>query len=169
MPLGAAPWSTLWETFQKTRSKKKPNQEIVAKSAPIQRSHRATPAWMTTSPEPHAPEFDLILTQFWPQIAPLVAFHPRPQIASDLGRNVTRSFNPHRNRNQFPSGNESLAYGRRFKSQPASTRCDLRIASPTRPLLQVIWTPQIADPQAAIAELGPPGGCKSQNRRPQGH
>ena len=25
----------------------------------------------------------------------LVAFHPRPQIASDLGRNVTRSSNPH--------------------------------------------------------------------------
>ena len=43
----------------------------------------------------------------------LVAFHPRPQIASDLGRNVTRNFNPHRNRNQFPSGNEILAYGRR--------------------------------------------------------
>ena len=63
----------------------------------------------------------------------LVAFHLRPHIASDLGRNVTRSFNPHRNRNQFPSGNEILAYGRRFKSQPASTRCDLRIASPTRP------------------------------------
>ena len=97
-----------------------------------------------------------------------MAFHPRPPIASDLGRNVTRSFNPHRNRNQFPSGNEILAYGRRFKSQPASTRCDLRIASPTRPFLQVIWTPQIANPQAAIAELGPPGGRKSQNRRPQG-
>ena len=62
-----------------------------------------------------------------------MASHPRPQIASDLGRNVTRSFNPHRNRNQFPSGNKILAYGRRFKSQPASTRCDLRIASPTRP------------------------------------
>ena len=66
----------------------------------------------------------------------VVAFHPRPQIASDLGRNVTRSFNPHRNRNQFPSGNEVSAYGRTFKSQPASTRCDLRIASPTRPFLQ---------------------------------
>ena len=79
----------------------------------------------------------------------LVAFHPRPQIASDLGCNVTRNFNPHRNRNQFPSGNEILAYGRRLKSQPASTRCDLRIASPTRPFLQVIWTPQIANPQAA--------------------
>ena len=101
--------------------------------------------------------------------ATLVAFHPRPQIASDLGRNITRSFNPHRNRNQFPSGNEILVYGRRFKSQPASTRCDLRIASPTSPFLQVIWTPQIANPQAAIAELGPPGGRKSQNRRPQGH
>ena len=101
-------------------------------------------------------------------VATLVAFHPRPQIASDLGRNVTRSFNPHGNRNRFPSGNEILAYGRRFKSQPASTRCDLRIASPTRPFLQVIWTPQIANPQVAIAELGPPGGRKSQNRRPQG-
>ena len=99
----------------------------------------------------------------------LVAFHPRPQIASDLGRNVTRNFNPHRNRNQFPSGNEILACGRRLKSQPASTRCDLRIASPTRPFLQVIWAPQIANPQAAIAELGPPGGRKSQNRRPEGH
>ena len=72
------------------------------------------------------------------KVKPLVAFHPRPQIASDLGRNVTRSFNPHRNRKKFPSGNEILAYGRRFKSQPASTRCDLRIASPTRPFLQVI-------------------------------
>ena len=68
----------------------------------------------------------------------LVAFHPRPQIASDLGRNVTCNFNPHRDRNQFPSGNEILAYGRRLESQPASTRCDLRIASPTRPFLQVI-------------------------------
>ena len=45
-----------------------------------------------------------------------MAFHPRPQIASDLGRNVTRSFNPHRNRSQFPSGNEILAYGRRFNA-----------------------------------------------------
>ena len=72
------------------------------------------------------------------ELMPLVAFHPRPQIASDLGRNITCSLNPHRNRNQFPSGNEILAYGRRFKSQPASTRCDLRIASPTRPFLQVI-------------------------------
>ena len=64
----------------------------------------------------------------------LVAFHPRPQIASDLGRNGTRSFNPHRNRNQFPSGNEILAYGRRFKSQPASTRCDFENRKPNPPL-----------------------------------
>ena len=28
---------------------------------------------------------------------------------------------------------------------------------------------EIANPQAAIAELGPPGGRKSQNCRPQGH
>ena len=81
------------------------------------------------SPEYH---FLLFLMGFAPLKSPgrtLVAFHPRPQIASDLGRNVTRNFNPHRNRSQFPSGNEILAYGRRFKSQPASTRCDLRIAS----------------------------------------
>ena len=31
---------------------------------------------------------------FW-VVGSLVAFHPRPQIASDLGRNVTRNFNPH--------------------------------------------------------------------------
>ena len=42
--------------------------------------------------------------------ATLVAFHPRPQIAGDLGRNVTRNFNPHRNRNQFPSENEILSW-----------------------------------------------------------
>ena len=63
---------------------------------------------------------------------------PRPQIAIDLGRNVTRNFNPHRNRNQLPNGNEILVSGRRFKSQPASTRCDLRIASPIRFFLHVI-------------------------------
>ena len=40
------------------------------------------------------------------RVWPLVAFHPRPQIASDLGRNVTRSPNPHQNRKRFPSGNE---------------------------------------------------------------
>ena len=56
----------------------------------------------------------------------LVAFHPQPQIASDLGRNVTRSSNPHLK-------SQAILYGRRFKSQPASTRCDLRPASPTRP------------------------------------
>ena len=39
-------------------------------------------------------------------VTTLLAFHPQPQIASDLGRNVTRNFNPHRNRSQFPSGNE---------------------------------------------------------------
>ena len=38
----------------------------------------------------------------------------------------------------IPEWNEILAYGRRFKPQPASTRCDLRIASPTRRFLQVI-------------------------------
>ena len=65
----------------------------------------------------------------------LVAFHPQPQIASDLGRNVTRSFNPHRNRSQFPSGNKILAYGRRFKSQPASTRCDFENRKANPPLV----------------------------------
>ena len=40
---------------------------------------------------------------------------------------------------------------------------------PPAPTCVVIWTPQIANPQAAIAELGPPSGRKSQNRRPQGH
>ena len=64
----------------------------------------------------------------------LVAFHSRPQIASDLGRNVTRSFNPHRNRNQFPSGNEILAYGRRFKSQPASNPLRFENRKPNPPL-----------------------------------
>ena len=34
-------------------------------------------------------------TQKFPNVINLVAFHPRPQIASDLGRNVTRSSNPH--------------------------------------------------------------------------
>ena len=68
----------------------------------------------------------------------LVAFHPRPQIASDLGRNVTRNFNRTEIATDSRVGNEILAYGRRLKSQPASTRCDLRIASPTRPFLQVI-------------------------------
>ena len=79
-----------------------------------------------------------------------MAFHPRPQIASDLGRNVTRNFNPHRNRNQFPSGNEILAYGRRLKLQPASTRCDLRIASPTR---QAAANRRIASHKATFAKL----------------
>ena len=101
----------------------------------------------------------------------LVAFHPRPQIASDLGRNVTRSFNLH---NEIAAnsrvGTRSLAYGRRFKSQPALNPPRFENRKPNPPLFwQVIWTPQIANPQAAIAELGPPGGRKSQNRRPHGH
>ena len=36
----------------------------------------------------------------------LVAFRLRPQIASSLGRNVTRSSNPHGNRKRFPNGRE---------------------------------------------------------------
>ena len=54
----------------------------------------------------------------------LVAFHPRPQIASDLGRNVTRSPNPHQNRKRFPSGNEIFglmaADSNRNRPQPAA-------------------------------------------------
>ena len=42
-------------------------------------------------------------------VVTLVAFHPQPQIASNLGRSVTRSSNPHRNRKQFPSGNDIFA------------------------------------------------------------
>ena len=79
------------------------------------------------------------------------AFHPEPQTASGLGRNVTRSSNPHRNRKRFPrAGTIFVAHACRFKTQRASTGCDLRIASPICP-----YTPQIADPQAAIAESGP--------------
>ena len=55
-----------------------------------------------------------------------MAFHPRPQIASDLGRNVTCSSNPHRNR--------TFGLWLQINSQRASTRCDVRIASPTPPL-----------------------------------
>ena len=128
-------------------------------------THTHTPQTLKSSggspPEGHNP----------PRGSPsLVAFHPRPQIASDLGRNVTCSFNPHRNRNQFPSGNEILACGRRFKSQPASTRCDLKNRKPNPPLFTGdLNSSNRKHPQAAIAELGPPGGRKSQNRRPQGH
>ena len=53
----------------------------------------------------------------------LVALHPRPQIASDLGRNVTRSSNPHLKSQAIPG---------------------------------VVLDSPIRNPQAAIAELGPP-------------
>ena len=132
----------LWSSCLLHMKKLKGNQSIYL--------HRSGPLLEDGLDRPKNRHFHIYRSGGWSQSLPLkiffscslggglVAFHPRPQIASDLGRNVTRSFNPHRNRNQFPSGNETLAYGRRFKSQPASTRCDLRIASPTRPLLQVI-------------------------------
>ena len=75
------------------------------------------------------------------------------------GRIVSRSSNPHRNRKRFLSGIDILAY-RRFKSQRASTRCELRTVIPTRPLFEVVWTSQLANLQAAITELGSPGGRK---------
>ena len=46
------------------------------------------------------------------------AFHPLPQLACELGRNLTRSSNPQRHR--------KLAYGSKFKSLLASTRCKFR-------------------------------------------
>ena len=96
---------------------------------------------------------------------PLVAFHPRPQIAGDLGHVITCSSNSHRNRKRFPRRNETSAYGHRFRSQ----RAEWESQAPPLRMFAVVRTPQIANPHAAIAELGPPGGCKSQNRRPPGH
>ena len=40
----------------------------------------------------------------------------KTRIVTNLGRNVTRIFIPHRNRTQFPNGNEIFVYGRKFKS-----------------------------------------------------
>ena len=60
-----------------------------------------------------------------------MAFHPRPHIASNLGCNITRITN----RTESASNSQrelKFTCGRRFNSQRASTRCDLRIASPTR-------------------------------------
>ena len=68
----------------------------------------------------------------------------RPQIANDLGHNVTRSSNAHRNRKRFPSGNEVLSLWLQIqiaaglnplrfenrKPNPPLFRCDL--TSPNR-------------------------------------
>ena len=54
----------------------------------------------------------------------LAAFHPRPQIASELGRNLTRSSNLHRNRKQVLAGTKFLglwaANSNRSGPQPAA-------------------------------------------------
>ena len=46
----------------------------------------------------------------------LVAFHPRQQLASDFGRNITRSSNLHWHRKSFPSRAKSLAFVRKMQS-----------------------------------------------------
>ena len=40
-----------------------------------------------------------------------MAFHPRLRIAGELGRNLTCSSNPHRNRKRYQAGTKLLAYG----------------------------------------------------------
>ena len=60
-----------------------------------------------------------------------------------------------------------LAYGRNFKTQRASTRRDLTVASPTlNPIDKVVCTRQIANPQESC---GHQAAAESQNRRPGGH
>ena len=78
------------------------------------------------------------------------------------GGHLTRSSNPYRNRKRFPSGNEFLPYGRRFKPQRASTQRDLRIASPTCPFFCGGLNTPNRNPQA-------PSGRRSHNRQQQGH
>ena len=57
-------------------------------------------------------------------IMSLVAFHPRPQIASDLGRNVTRSSNPHLKSQAIPKREWKFclmaADSNRSRPQPAA-------------------------------------------------
>ena len=60
-----------------------------------------------------------------------MAFHLRPQIASELGRKLTRSSNPHRNHKRFASGNGILALWPQIQiaaglNPPRSTRPYLR-------------------------------------------
>ena len=74
-----------------------------------------------------------------------MAFHPRPQIACDLGRNVTHSSNPHQDRKQFPIRNEVLA-----QIQIATVLTQIASKLPNPPL-HLRWS-----------ELP-----KSQTRRPQ--
>ena len=110
-----------------------------------------------------------------PHIMPLVAFHPRPQIASDLGRNVTRSFNPHRNRNQFPSGNEILACVGRTPKRAYSTRGRSRHLLETpfsepllRTLLRTLFTVKpTADPHLrTLLRTLPPEPCPEPSQNP---
>ena len=60
----------------------------------------------------------------------LVAFHPRPQIASDLGRNVTRSSNPHLKSQAIPERERNFCL---VAADSNRNPCDSRPASPTRP------------------------------------
>ena len=54
----------------------------------------------------------------------LVAFHPRPQIASDLGRNITRSSNLHLKSQAIPERERKFclmaADSNRSRPQPAA-------------------------------------------------
>ena len=80
----------------------------------------------------------------------LVAFHPRPHIASDLGRNLTCSSTPHRNRKRFPSGNKiSGVWPKSFKAQRASARRDWRIASPIHHLCAPVRSSEHPNSQPA--------------------
>ena len=108
------------------------------------------------------------LAKVSPPFPRLVAFHRRPQIASDLGRNITCSSNPHRSRKRFSSGNKMFALWPQIQ---IAARCDWRIARPTHPhALCALSSPYIyiyiyryiGNLQAAIAGLGPPSGHKSQ-------
>ena len=94
-----------------------------------------------------------------------MAFHPRPQIASNLGRKATRSSRPHRHRKRFPSGYE--IFGLRPQIQIAAGLNLLRFdnCKPNPPHMLVVVC-QVANPQATIAELGLSGGC---NRRIASH
>ena len=61
-----------------------------------------------------------------------VAFHPQAQIAGDWVTTSPAAPTRTERASDSEARRNILAYGRRFRSQRASTRCDLRIASPTR-------------------------------------
>ena len=81
----------------------------------------------------------------------LLAFHPRPQIASDLGRNVTRSPNPHPNRKRLPSGNEM--FGLWPQTQIATGLNLLRFANrkPNPPLYSCFFELPKSQPAGLVA------------------